>query len=170
MRKKLKISAIVVAAVLSCLVIVAIAIRAQKEANVLEQIQKFYQLPTTATIADLEKDGFVNLTDVQSQELKVVSNALFTPGQRRIFKTVSTDTEENDLIVRLFQRDDEEECIWLWSEHHVRGQYESACAGRSFQIAPDFVETEDGITEVWFRNRSPDDWPDLLLYRYETPD
>lgn len=158
-------AAFLLIALIICCVAVFVVVNLQKETTMEELVEECYKLPTTTTAGDLEKDGFVNLTELQSQSLEEVNNTIFTPGSKRVLKAF-TDTGD-DLVIWMFERDDDMQVIHMGTEHHVREQYESSCAMRTFFISPDIVETEDGVTEVWLRNRTPATWPDILLYRYK---
>lgn len=139
--------------------------------NVTRQVKKIYALPTDTTATDLEKAGYINLSSVQPQKVKAVSDFLEnnTASGKTLLKTFA-ETEDGTFI-RLFQYDKANLMIILVSNYCVQGQYEQS-PNQPFRPQADYIE-KDGITEVWLKGLAYP-WAtdrvseDFLLYRYES--
>jgi len=130
--------------------------------------QWLYDLPATTTAEDLEKQGFVNLTDVQNGPVeKVESYFKIDAYFPQILKTF-TETDEG-LVVRIFQRHRTARMVSMTT---YKVQLQGAVdPGAFYQIQPQLKTGDDGTQEVWLvrldsSSKQPTGY-EQLLYRYQ---
>lgn len=132
------------------------------------QLRKVSQLPTTSTPEDLEKLGYLNVTNVLPESLPSVNSFLHGGISNRILKTF-VETNE-DLVVRIFWPVDDGRWIRC-STYYIRGQFLEN-ANSQYQCPYYTVETGNQVTQIWlsFYNtavENPSDY-DLMVYQYTT--
>lgn len=136
--------------------------------NVEKALAELLALPETTTAQDLEKEGYVNLTQVQEGRLGKV-NSFFAPAEasKKMVLKAFYETED-DLVACVFLKLDGARLTYLTS-YAVKDQAVTA-QNRSLHLMAEEVSGPDGITEVWLRGRTADvnqpDGEDFLLYRY----
>ena len=126
--------------------------------------EKIAALPSGVTAEELERDGFLDLTEVQPGPVKEVTQ--FIQGNRRIL-SYFTRTEAGPLI-HLFAVDKNN--LLLVHTYSVQQKtWQAPNYAFSFQIT--HTKGEDGVTEVWVHNNAPQkdgtpNWGGYLLYRH----
>ncbi len=127
-------------------------------------------LPRDATMEQLEERGYRDVTQIQPEELREVSEFLDPTketGKRLLI--LSKDTEEEGPVLLVLQRSLAEKLVAL-DTYVVQGQY-SLNPGTKYKMKCERVE-EDGVTQVWLRwHRVWSDEPeqeDYLLYSYRS--
>lgn len=135
-----------------------------------EQLRKVSQLPTTSTPEDLEKLGYLNVTNVLPESLPSVNSFLHGGISNRILKTF-VETDE-DLVVRIFWPVDGGR--WLrCSTYYIRGQFLEN-ANSQYRCPYYTVDAGNQVTQIWlsFFNtavENPSDY-DLMVYQYTASD
>lgn len=132
-------------------------------------IRKLIAMPATATASDLERAGFINLSQIQDGRIGEVNSFFSQPvaSKKTLLKTFSET--ENDIIARVFVKNNGA-VLAMMTSYSVKNQ---AIIGQnqSFHLVAEEVNCEDGITEVWIRGRTisvlEPDGDDFLLYRYK---
>ena len=165
---------LICAVVVCCVAVTGLLLHAQsndlgQQWNELHQ--EIYKLPSDTTAEELEADGFLNLTDIQSERMGNV-NSFFKTG-KSVLKTFLV--AEDEILIRVFARNKDTGYIVISLYHIKSGIAEDA--GYILQAQLEEIEAEDGTIEVWLRgtvksvpaivNPSPEDTQyDMLLYRY----
>ena len=106
-------------------------------------------LPRDATMEQLEERGYRDVTQIQPEELREVSEFLDPTketGKRLLI--LSKDTEEEGPVLLVLQRSLAEKLVAL-DTYVVQGQY-SLNPGTKYKMKCERVE-EDGVTQVWRR-------------------
>lgn len=154
------------AAILVLAVIAALFPGKRKMPDIDRELAK---LSPTKTAADLEKMGYVDLTQVQPAALEDVDAFFRNNNFNELMLKTFTETEDG-LIVRAFLYYRNANFIQMFA-YNVQEQ--KLLGNPSVNMQLDRVETADGITEVWLRGYRPDDSVpdpmDFLLYRFTTP-
>ncbi len=132
-------------------------------------ISELIALPDTTTDGDLERDGFLNLSEIQEGRLGEV-NSFFAPSaasQNTLLRTFYKT--ENDLIACLFVKNDDARLVFMTS-YSVKTQTIMA-QNQSFHLFAEEVDCADSTIEVWLRGRTfavnEPVGEDFLLYRYK---
>ena len=130
-------------------------------------MEKISALPADMTAEELAREGFMDVTEVQSGPVKEVTQLI--QGQRRILSYfVQT---ENGPLIHIFTVDkDRLLAAYTYSVPQKKWQWPNT--GFSFQIT--YEEDENGVTEVWIHDATGlpkeedqiPNWTDYLLYRF----
>ena len=127
-------------------------------------------LPRDATMEQLEERGYRDVTQIQPEELREVSEFLDPTketGKRLLI--LSKDTEEEGPVLLVLQRSLAEKLVAL-DTYVVQGQY-SLNPGTKYKMKCERVE-EDGVTQVWLRWHriwsDESEREDYLLYSYRS--
>lgn len=123
--------------------------------------QEVYALPPNTTAAELEKMGYLDLTEVQSEVPEQIGSLLH---KDRLVKTF-VNTEKGP-VIRIFSSNRAIRQLKMNTNYYVRDQYEED-PGRTFELRFEEVELDDGVTEVWLRadGRIPNREDYLLLIK-----
>lgn len=131
--------------------------------------QEVYDLPTTTTAEDLERQGFLNLTDVQEGPIRKLEN-FFDPYSytSQICKTFTAT--DKGLVVRIFQRHRADKMVSMLT---YLVQVQGALDPNAIYELQSQVKTgADGTQEVWLVGLDPatkqPNGSDHLLYRYQS--
>ncbi|MDO5401417.1 MAG: hypothetical protein Q4F17_10660 [Eubacteriales bacterium] len=143
-------------------------------------LSELYALPATATASDLERLGYVDLTEIQPGRLEDVSSYFVSTAlplgmkpvdrKRPLLKTfVSTG---DGLFVHVFDCDESAALAAMVVSYNVKTQ-RSDGSPRTFRLQREEVKAQNGVVEVWLRAHTPDvlapDGDDFLLYQYQEP-
>lgn len=127
-------------------------------------MEKISSLPVDITAEELERNGFLDLTEVQPGPVKEVTQ--FMQGQRHILSYFIQT--ENGPLIHIFTVDQNRLlAAYTYSVRKKKWQYPNT--GFSFQIT--YQKEKNGVTEVWVHNNAPQEdgspnWVDYLLYRH----
>lgn len=134
-------------------------------------IQRVYALPTETSAAELERLGFLDLTDVQPQENATLHDLLFKAKMQASHTGVEKTfrQEDGELVIRLFWYTKSTATISMHT-YHVNGAWVEGPTQTFLQEA-DCIEN-DGVVSVWLRAHTVDaslpDGEDYLLYQYKS--
>ncbi len=131
--------------------------------------QEIYDLPTSTTAEDLERQGFLDLTDVQDGPIQKVESFFEVDAYfPQIFKTF-TVTDEG-LVIRIFQRHRTEKTVSMLTYLvQIQGAQNPNAL---YKLQPEVKTAIDGTQEVWLVGLDPatkqSNGYDHLLYRYQS--
>ena len=133
-----------------------------REQSIGSLIQEIYSLPTDTTIQTLEQDGYLNLTDTQSERISDI-HAFFqgeTMFRSTILKTVTDGT--NGPLIRVFYRPKQSSIVYM-TTYDVARQAVYAL-NSTYYIQTTEVSRDDCVIEVWLEPHN--DFEPYLLYSY----
>lgn len=127
-------------------------------------LTRLERLSPASETDDLERDGFLNLSDIQSGPVREVDE--FFKGNKQVL-TFFTVTE-NGPVFQIFTLDHSN--LLFVNTYFVQSKRLQS-PNRAFAYQVKSKITESGIVEVWLHGVVPPeggipDWTDCLLYRY----
>lgn len=131
-------------------------------------LYQIYELPTSTTAAQLERAGYIDLTDLQKSRRAEVDTFFSTDAltDDNILKTVTVEADEP--VIRVFYRYQGPQQVSMVA-YYVRQQF-AEIHSRQFALQREERTGADGTAEVWLNaytqdgQRDPEN--DYLLYRY----